>query len=160
MSNPNRKLKGTGERYSHEEKTLKNCLSQNGSSLLGFLRRLHFSELEKNSDGNQPSCRLGWLSYSASGFPTQAVLSERSPENWWMRVVSLCEAPGKAFGVPLGVISSPSWRHYSPQKNFRTEHCLKTELGIGPKQMHEIWKGNLKTPWGMIFCQLVFPRSL
>lgn len=58
------------------------------------------------SDGNQPSCRLGWLSYSASGFPTQAVLSERSPENWWIRVVSLCKTPGKASGVPLGVISA------------------------------------------------------
>ena len=115
MSNWNRKLKGTGERYSHDEKTLKNCLSQNGNSLLGFLRRLHFSELEKKkgshslaarSDENPPSCRLGWLSYSASGFPTQAVLSERSPENWWIRVVSLCKTPGKASGVPLGVISA------------------------------------------------------
>lgn len=83
MNNPNRKLKGTDERYSHDEKTLKNCLSQNGNSLGGFLGRLHLSELGRkkkgshslvaNSAGNQLSHRLGWLSYSASGFPIQIV---------------------------------------------------------------------------------------
>lgn len=159
MSNPNRKLKGTGKRYSHEEKTLKNCLSQNGSSLLGFLRRLHFSELEKSSDGNQPSCRLGWLSYSASGFPTQAVLSERSPENWWMRVVSLCEAPGKASGVPLGVISSPSRRHYSPQKNFRIEHCLKTKAWNWPQTNAWDLERKSKNSMGHDILPACFPKK-
>lgn len=166
MNNPNRKLKGTDERCSRDEKTLKNCLTQNGDSLRGFLGRLHLSELGRkkkgshglvaNSAGNQPSHRLGWLSYSASGFPIQ--LSERSPENWWARV-SLCVTPGNTFGDPLCVISSPSRRQDSPRKNFRIEHCLKTKGWIWSQT--NIWdlERKSKSPTGHDILPACFPEK-
>ena len=105
MNNPNRKLKGTDERYSHDEKTLKKLPESKWrlSSRLSRKASLEWTweeeervSLVANSAGNQPSRRLGWLSYSASGFPIQVV--RKKPRKLMGQSLTLCDSREDFWG--------------------------------------------------------------
>lgn len=135
------------------ENIKKNCLSQNGNSLLGFLRRLHFSELGEEegshslaarSDGSRlPVDWAGWV--PASWLPhTWAVLMKAAQKEWWRSIVSSARLQERLLRSPWCDFSS-SWRQYSPQKNFRMHKSVELapnkcmRFGRKSQKLHGTW---------------------
>ena len=143
--NEQSKQKAEGDRWkilTWWENIKKNCLSQNGNSLLGFLRRLHFSELEKKkgshslaarSDGNQPSCRLGLAELLGLWLPHTGCVVRKQPRKLMEERCLTLRDSRKGFWGPTWCDFSSSGRQYSPQKNFRIQHCLKTKVWNWPQ---------------------------
>lgn len=131
-------------------------------SLLVLCKRLHFGKMEEEDMVAWVWLRLTWepaflhlgLGYTAPGFPQTFCAVRKKPRKLMGQIFCLYDSTQVFFTHFVRFQAHPGgkillWR--------ALEYSIvwKQKVGFGPKQICEIWRGNLNLPRGMIPCQPV-----